>query len=208
MKGLSRILPLVLSSLVYLLTGFASAQTTVYKYHSDGTTGNMSFCNGSTCGFAEVSRNALGSNAGASMFLQASTFDTNQNVTLYYFGYGPIPATALQGDGTAELSLTLDFSATPLFTLVACAFDPATGSTCNNVYNGILSIKWHKTSFFTAHTTETTVQQYPGVQYQVSGTSDNSSASVVGSFLGTDFTTENARIGVQRSAPHSVQRIP
>ena len=193
---------------VLSLAGPALGQTTVYKYHSDGTFASVQFCNGSTCGSANLTRDGQGSDASASLFFQASSFDASQNLAVYFFGFGMIPPSDVQGSGTAELGMNLDFGAAPLFTLVACTSDPSTGSICNNVNSGTLTIKWHQTKLFTGHSTGTLIQQYPGVRYQMSGSSDNSSADAVGNFIGIDFATSNATIGVQHQASHSVQRLP
>ena len=137
------------------------------------------------------------------MFLSITTFDSNFNVVTSSFGFGAIPGGSLQGDGTGAMSLDLDLSTAPNYTL--CTYTPNTGTTCSSPGQGTINIAWKKNDQFSYHTVENLIQSYPGVRYQVSGTSAGSSASAQGTVLGTVLVNSfSPGIGVQHQASHSV----
>ncbi|PYV62799.1 MAG: hypothetical protein DMG95_08570, partial [Acidobacteria bacterium] len=113
-----------------------------------------------------------------------------------------IPGSSLRGDGTGSMTLDLDLTAAPGYTL--CTFTPNTGTICASPGQGTINLSWRRLDQFTAHSVSNTIQSYPGVRYQVNGTSDTSSASVQGTVFGTTLAHYNAGIGSQHQASHSV----
>jgi len=149
-----------------------------------------------------VTRDGVGSSAQTNMFLSFTVFDSNFNVITSSFGFGTIPGGSLQGEGTGSMSLDLDLSTAPNFTL--CTFTPNTGTTCASPAQGTINISWSKRDLFSYHTVENLIQSYPGVRYQVSGTADGSSASVQGTIFGTAIVNYSSAMGDQHQASHAV----
>lgn len=175
----------------------------VITYHSNGAFASIdTFSNGNIFGSLSVTRNGVGPNAATNMFLSYTVFDSNFNVITSSFGFGTIPDMSLQGDGTGAMNLDLDLSTAPNFTL--CTFTPNTGTTCASPAQGSINLAWRRLDQFSAHSVDNMIQSYPGVRYQVSGTSDSNSASIQGTIFGTTLTFYNAGMGNQRQASHSV----
>jgi hypothetical protein len=175
----------------------------VITYHSNGAFASIdSFSNGNTFGSLSVTRNGVGSSAQTNMFLSFTIFDDNFNVITSSFGFGTIPGNSLRGDGTGAMTVDLDLSAAPNYTL--CTFTPNTGTICASPGQGTINLSWRRLDQFSYHSVDNLIQSYPGVRYQVSGTGDGSSASVQGTIFGTTLAYYNAGIGSQRQASHSV----
>jgi hypothetical protein len=187
---------------VLTIATFASGQT-VTTYHSNGAFASIdTFSNGNIFGSLSVTRNGVGSSAQTNMFLSYTVFDPNFNVITSSFGFGTIPETSFQGNGTGAMNLNLDLSTAPNFTL--CTFTPNTGTTCASPGQGTINLAWRRLDQFSYHSVDNLIQSYPGVRYQVSGTADGSSASVQGTIFGTTLAFYNAGMGSQRQANHAV----
>ena len=167
--------------------------------------GISSFNTGNTYGSLSVTRDGTGPTAPTTLFFSLSTFDSNFNVLTSSFGFGTIPGGSLQGDGTGQMSLDVDLSAAPGYTL--CTYTPNTGTTCASPGQGTINLTWKRNDQFSYHSVDNLIQSYPGVRYQVSGTGEGSQASVQGSILGTLLVNVFAAgIGVQHQATHSWKR--
>lgn len=180
----------VLFSAFLLWAQVARAQTVV-RFQANGTDGGVDFSGGQLT----VARGGQGTNTTTFLFFSLTTFDTNGNILASYFGIGHIPSGTLQGDGTGSLTLNVDLSTAPDFAL--CTFIPNVSNTCTNAPQGVISLTWKRTLLLSAHTTETVVQSYPGVKFEMSGSSDTSSATIQGTILGTTLTNALAGIGTQ-----------
>ena len=189
--------------LTVLAIATLAAGQPVITYHSSGTFAQIdTFSNGNIFGSLSVTRNGVGSNAQTNMFLSYTVFDSDFNVITSSFGFGTIPGTSLQGDGTGAMNLNLDLSTAPNFTL--CTFTPNTGTTCASPGQGMIDLSWRRLNQFSYHSVDNLIQSYPGVRYQVSGTAAGNSASVQGTIFGTTLAFYNAAIGGQRQASHAV----
>jgi hypothetical protein len=192
--------------LILCYSAEAVGQKTVFTYNTDGTYADINpFSSGNTFGTLQVNRGGVGTNAQTFLFLSMTTFDPNFNVLVSYFGYGVIPNSSLQGDGTGTIKLDLDLSTAPNFNL--CTYTPGTGTSCSPSSQGTITLTWNRNNVWSSHTVDNISQSYPGVKWTQTGSSDNGSASVQGTILGTDLTSTSftfGSIGSQHSAGHTV----
>lgn len=189
--------------LLMLVVGTLAAGQTVDTFHSNGAFANIdTFNNGNIFGSLFVTRDGTGSNAQTNMRFSFTVFDSNFNVITSSFGFGNIPSNTFHGDGIGEMSLDLDLSSAPNYTL--CTFTPNTGTICASPGQGTINLSWKKLDLFSFHTVDNLIQKFPGVTFQSSGTTDGSAASIEGTIFGTTLPNYNAAIGTQHGATHTV----
>lgn len=201
----------VLAAFVILLScmvpASVSAQTTspsVATFHKNGTSGSAFGFNGPTFINLQVNRGQTSGGAPSTfLFFSAFTF-TGQGFS-ETIGFGEIPNTALMGDSTAHLTLTVDTSQVSGFTVSTCTFSFISFTfTCTSGPFGPIHVDWQTTNQFSNKITSTT--QFEFLQFMMiqDSNSANSSALAQISYLGTSFNNGFGEVGVEHSTTISI----
>lgn len=118
----------------------------------------------------------------------------------FAFGFGYIPNDMVTINNANVANLNVDTSQVAGFTATTCTSFPGSPATCTSGPLGVIQINWHQDEVTSNRTVSEDWKTFPGGRLHTSANSDTSSASVTGSFLGSDFYSDSGDIGTNNNS--------
>jgi len=118
----------------------------------------------------------------------------------FAFGFGYIPNDTVMINNANVATLDVDTSQVAGFTATTCTFYPGSRATCTAGPFGVIQIDWHQDGVVSNRSLSENWKTFPGARLHTSAKSDSNSASVTGSFLGSDFYSDLGNIGTNQNS--------
>jgi len=128
------------------------------------------------------------------------SFRSPDGSSTFAFGFGFLPSDAVTINNANIAKLNVDTSQLAGFTAMTCTFLPGSPSTCTSGPFGVIQIDWHHDGVSSNRSVSEDWRTFPGARVHTSANSDSSSASVAGSFLGTNFYSDLGNIGTNHNS--------
>jgi hypothetical protein len=118
----------------------------------------------------------------------------------FAFGFGYIPNDTVTINNANVAKLNVDTSQVAGFTSTSCTFTPGIPGTCTSGPFGVIQIEWHQDGVMSNRTVSENWRTFPGARVHTSDNNDTNSASVTGTFLGSDFYSDLGDIGTNKNS--------
>ena len=182
-------------------------QSSKFKFTQDGAFANLSFSS-TASGFTSINLNvATGTGSTDSLQVSIVTESADFNTLTFANVFGEIPGSAVTGQNTQNLALSIDTSTVTALTSESCTLVISPFSfSCGAGPAGQISLSWRENDNVSTtmnNHTKSTVGPVTTISNQHS---DNSTANVSGTVFGTDVSTASANVGVNHMSTIQIMR--